>query len=100
MGITYWIVVTIVALLHIGFGAGLLFLWQERHIWSNDYLEKKDMEPKIDEEEDWDEGYIGKYDYKDRDMEIRISVDTDNSACKDAFEYQIRAISLFVVSQS
>jgi hypothetical protein len=30
MGFTYWFVVTIVALIHIGFGALLMVLWQDR----------------------------------------------------------------------
>ena len=31
---TYWIMITLSALLHIAFGAFLMQLWNDRHIWT------------------------------------------------------------------
>jgi len=35
----YWIGMIIVMILHLMYGAFLLKLWQDRHIWSKEYLE-------------------------------------------------------------
>ena len=40
----YWTAVTAVALIHIMFGVFLTLLWQERHIWLQEYLDHLESE--------------------------------------------------------